>query len=100
MINILEYFLWIAGAVPVIQTDHHEKIVVIPNHAPRDATGEESIINEYIKFHIHNLFQLLSSEDVRRVMQMELDHFQPEYILVRRAFDEYPDPNKKEEPPK
>jgi hypothetical protein len=99
LIYILEYFLCVAGAVPIIQTEH-EMIVVIPEHAPREATTEESHINGMIKFHIHNLFQLLSSEDVRRVMQTELDHFQPDYILVRRAFDEYPAPSKKEEPPK
>lgn len=97
LIYILEYFLWVAGAVPIIQTEH-EEIVVIPDHAPREATSEESLINGEIKLHIHNLFQKLSSEDVRRVMQIELDHFQPDYILVRRAFDEYPAPSQKEEP--
>ena len=96
--DILVKFLWVAGAVPLIKKNEYENVVVLPDHAPRSATVDENRLNCLIKDLIRRLFNMLSAEDVRSVMQQELNRYQPEYILVRRAFDEYPKQTNKEEP--
>jgi len=96
---ILINFLWAAGAVPIIEKNDGNGVVVIPDHAPRPSTVDENRLNFLIKDLIEHLLYMLSAEDARSVIQHELDCHQPDYILVRRAFDEYPNPTSKEELP-
>jgi len=91
--QILIQFLDIYGAVPIIQKSEWEHTVVIPNHAPRCADSNEIDASDQIMYLISMLFLRLSEQYVLKAMQEELDHYHPEYIIVKRAFDEYPKPS-------
>lgn len=96
--NILLHVLSMMS-VPMFQKSAHEYIAVVPYNPPRPATNEEiMMMNDFIKPLIQGLFRKLSDEEARNVIQTELNRNQPEYILVKRAFDEYPNLFK-EDPP-
>ena len=96
--NILLHVLSMMS-VPIIKKSEHEYTVAVPNHPPRPASAEEIIMMDtFVKPLIHGLFRKLSAEEARNLIQTELNQNQPEYILTKRAFDEYPNPFK-EDPP-
>lgn len=86
LIFILDLFLSIWGVVP-LKHDIHGALVILPNRPPREATGEEALITGWLKHFIHNLFQHLSPEDVRDVMQWEINHYHPGYALTKREVE-------------
>jgi len=96
--NILLHVLSMLS-VPMVQKNAQEYIAVVPYHPPRPATNEEiMMMNDFIKPLIQGLFRKLSAEEARNLIQNELNRNQPEYILVKRAFNEYPNLSK-EDPP-
>jgi hypothetical protein len=82
LIQLLVNFLG-DSAVPITQMNG-EDMVIIPNQPDRYAEPEEQMLNGEIKRLVDDLFQFLSNEDVREVIQNELNHYQPDYVLEKR----------------
>lgn len=82
LIFILLFFLGISGAVPITQVNG-EDVVIIPDRPQRYAEPEENLLRGEIKLLIYNLFTFLSNEDVREVIQTEIN-YQPDYVLEKR----------------
>lgn len=96
MIDILLH-LFSMMTVPMIKKNEYEYTAIPLSYPPRRAEKEEVIFRDsYLKPLLHALFRLLSAEDVREVMQAELSQNQPDYIIVKKAFDKYPSGIKEE----
>lgn len=87
--NLIISFLWLLGAVPITQIEE-EYMVFLPDCPPRYAEGGELRLNGMIKLLINNLFQFLSNEDIRDVIQTEINRYQPDYALIKRSVNELP----------
>jgi len=85
LFQILNRFLWTAGAKPIIQKNEVEYMAVLSDGTQRYASPDEIRLNGLIKLLINNLFQFLSAEDVREVIKKEIDFHQPDYTLVKKA---------------
>jgi len=96
MINILLHLFSIM-TVPMIKKNEYEHTAIPLGCPPRKAEKDEIVFRDcYLKPLIHALFRHLSAEDGREVMQTELSRNQPEYIIVKKAFDKYPSGVKEE----
>lgn len=87
LISVLLQFLAIGGAVPIVRKSEHEYLAIVPNHPPREANTEEIQIAGELKVLIFALFQFLSVEDVRDVIQTEISRHHPEYTLMKREVE-------------
>jgi len=93
IINMADILLHLFSimTVPMIRRNENEYTAVPLDHPPRIAEKEEIMFRDnYLKPLIYALFRHLSAEDVRAVMQVELSRNQPEYIIVKKAFEKYP----------